>query len=211
MSLPGRSESPRPPHSHLAKIRQRILLAPHLDTVDIVSAGPVGSPRQKWPPPAVVAARASQRLRRRHVRRRLRTRPLQFGSAPPKLKSFSPASWTRKLPNAVRAPLPSRSTRLTSRKSTNLPACRVVTAHKGNLWLKLETRASPPTAPSPNSDHNAVHEIARIVNLAEDRLRRANPPTPPSASATRHHQRRHHRRRRSRCQNIVPSRMLHHH
>ena len=44
---------------------------------------------------------------------------------------------------------------------------QVVTAHKGNLWLKLETHGLAAHGSRPELGRNAVHEMARIVNLLE--------------------------------------------
>jgi len=47
---------------------------------------------------------------------------------------------------------------------TNL---QVVTAHKGDLWLQLETRGKAAHGSRPDLGRNAVHEMARIVDLFE--------------------------------------------
>ncbi len=48
------------------------------------------------------------------------------------------------------------------------PTClKVVTAHKGNLWLKLETHGRAAHGSRPDLGKNAVHEMARIVDLLE--------------------------------------------
>ncbi|HUC84980.1 MAG TPA: M20/M25/M40 family metallo-hydrolase [Candidatus Acidoferrales bacterium] len=44
---------------------------------------------------------------------------------------------------------------------------RVVTAHKGSLWLQLETRGKAAHGATPHRGKNAVHEMARIVDLLE--------------------------------------------
>jgi acetylornithine deacetylase/succinyl-diaminopimelate desuccinylase-like protein len=44
---------------------------------------------------------------------------------------------------------------------------RVVTAHKGNLWLRLETRGKAAHGSCPHLGRNAVHEMSRIVDLLE--------------------------------------------
>jgi acetylornithine deacetylase/succinyl-diaminopimelate desuccinylase-like protein len=44
---------------------------------------------------------------------------------------------------------------------------RVVTAHKGSLWLQLETRGQAAHGATPHLGRNAVHEMARIVDLLE--------------------------------------------
>jgi acetylornithine deacetylase/succinyl-diaminopimelate desuccinylase-like protein len=57
---------------------------------------------------------------------------------------------------------------------------RVVTAHKGSLWLQLETRGRAAHGATPQLGKNAVHEMARIVNEIETdyaaRLRRRRHP-----------------------------------
>lgn len=44
---------------------------------------------------------------------------------------------------------------------------QVVTAHKGSLWLQLETRGRAAHGATPHLGKNAVHEMARIVDLLE--------------------------------------------
>jgi len=57
---------------------------------------------------------------------------------------------------------------------------QVVTAHKGSLWLKLETRGRAAHGSAPQLGQNAVHEMARIVDWLETdyaaRLRRRRHP-----------------------------------
>ena len=57
---------------------------------------------------------------------------------------------------------------------------RVVTAHKGSLWLHLETRGRAANGATPQLGQNAVHEMARIVDMLEtdyaERLRRRRHP-----------------------------------
>src|SRR6185503_11780611 len=45
--------------------------------------------------------------------------------------------------------------------------CQVVTAHKGDLWLKLETRGKAAHGARPDLGRNAVHEMAKIVDVLE--------------------------------------------
>ncbi len=45
--------------------------------------------------------------------------------------------------------------------------CRVVTAHKGDLWLQLETRGRAAHGATPHLGRNAVHEMAGAVHLLE--------------------------------------------
>ncbi len=44
---------------------------------------------------------------------------------------------------------------------------QVVTAHKGSLWLELETRGKAAHGAMPQLGKNAIHEMARIVDLLE--------------------------------------------
>src|ERR1051326_8870006 len=44
---------------------------------------------------------------------------------------------------------------------------QVVTAHKGDLWLQLETRGKAAHGSQPELGRNAVHQMARIVDLLE--------------------------------------------
>ncbi|HTY88204.1 MAG TPA: M20 family metallopeptidase [Candidatus Acidoferrum sp.] len=44
---------------------------------------------------------------------------------------------------------------------------RVVTAHKGSLWLQLETRGRAAHGATPHLGRNAVQEMARVVDLLE--------------------------------------------
>jgi acetylornithine deacetylase/succinyl-diaminopimelate desuccinylase-like protein len=46
-------------------------------------------------------------------------------------------------------------------------SCQVVTAHKGTLWLKLETRGKSAHGSRPELGRNAVHAMARIVDLLQ--------------------------------------------
>jgi len=57
---------------------------------------------------------------------------------------------------------------------------QVVTAHKGSLWLQLETRGKAAHGATPQLGQNAVHEMARVVETLETdyaaRLRRRRHP-----------------------------------
>jgi acetylornithine deacetylase len=44
---------------------------------------------------------------------------------------------------------------------------QVVTAHKGDVWLRLETRGKPAHGARPELGSNAVHAMAKIVDLLE--------------------------------------------
>ncbi len=70
---------------------------------------------------------------------------------------------------------------------------QIVTAHKGDLWLQLQTRGKSAHGARPELGRNAVHQMARVVDLLETeyaaRLRRSRHKTncwaaQPSASAS---------------------------
>ena len=44
---------------------------------------------------------------------------------------------------------------------------QVVTAHKGSLWLELETRGKAAHGATPQFGKNAIHEMARVLDLLE--------------------------------------------
>jgi acetylornithine deacetylase/succinyl-diaminopimelate desuccinylase family protein len=44
---------------------------------------------------------------------------------------------------------------------------QVVTAHKGSLWMQIETRGKAAHGATPQFGKNAIHEMARIVDLLE--------------------------------------------
>ena len=44
---------------------------------------------------------------------------------------------------------------------------KIVTAHKGNLWLRFETRGKAAHGSHPELGKNAIHEMARVVDLLE--------------------------------------------
>lgn len=45
--------------------------------------------------------------------------------------------------------------------------CRVVTAHKGSIWLHLKTRGKAAHGATPHLGKNAVHAMARVVDALE--------------------------------------------
>jgi acetylornithine deacetylase/succinyl-diaminopimelate desuccinylase-like protein len=58
--------------------------------------------------------------------------------------------------------------------------CRVVTSHKGDVWLELESRGKPAHGATPHLGRNAVHLMAQAVDALETtyaaRLRRKRHP-----------------------------------
>jgi acetylornithine deacetylase/succinyl-diaminopimelate desuccinylase-like protein len=143
------------------KIRQTILLAPHLDTVNADDSQFV--PRRK-----------NGRL---HGRGACDTK----GSAAIMLAALCELAESKSRPRETRvifaglvdeehAQAGSRALVAGGFKAdlavigepTRLQA---VTAHKGSLWLKLETRGKAAHGATPQFGRNAIHEMARIVQL----------------------------------------------
>jgi acetylornithine deacetylase/succinyl-diaminopimelate desuccinylase-like protein len=160
--LPGRSNllvrlSPR------GKIRRRILLAPHLDTVDGTDAQ--FTPRRKngrlfgrgaCDTKGSVAAMVEAVCHMaRHGPRPAETEIVFAGLVD---EENAQAGSRALAASGFKADLAvvGEATRL-----------RVVTAHKGSLWLRLETRGRSAHGSQPELGRNAVHTMARIVDLLE--------------------------------------------
>lgn len=150
--------------SPAGKVRQRILLAPHLDTVDVMNEAQL-VPRSK-----------GDRL---YGRGSCDTK----GSAAAMLTALIELSRAKQRPHGteiVFAGMVDEETALGGSRAFAVsgvkadlaivgePTClQVVTAHKGNLWLKLETHGKAAHGSRPELGRNAVHEMARIVDLLE--------------------------------------------
>lgn len=150
------------------KTRHRIILAPHLDTV-----GAPGDPADLFRP-----IHRSGRI---------------YGRGACDTKGSVAAMFTALLRVAASEPRPEQteilfagladeeSTQAGSRAlaATGLKAdlaivgeptrLKVVTAHKGDVWLRLETRGKPAHGARPELGKNAVHEMAKVVDLLETR------------------------------------------
>ena len=159
------------------KIKQRILLAPHLDTVDAMSEDQF-RPRAKHgrlygrgacdTKGSVAAMMFAVCELARSRQRPAHTEIIFTGLIDEEIGqsgSRAVADSGRKADLAIIG----EPTRL-----------QVVTAHKGNLWLKLETHGKAAHGSRPDLGRNAVHEMARIVDLLETtyaaRLRRRRHP-----------------------------------
>ena len=162
--LPGRSNLLARLAPVRKKIRQRILLAPHLDTVDIVNADQL-VPRVKngrlygrgaCDTKGSVAAMFTAVCELARSKQRPAETEIIFAGL---VDEETSQCGSRTLANCgLKADLAiiGEPTRL-----------QVVTAHKGNLWLKLETAGIAAHGSKPELGRNAVHEMARIVNLLE--------------------------------------------
>ena len=161
--FPGRSNllarlSPRGP------LRQRVLLAPHLDTVDVADESQL-TPRVKngrlygrgsCDTKGSVAAMLAALCGLARGKKRPATTEIIFAGL---VDEECGQGGSRALAaSGLQADLAivGEPTRL-----------QAVTAHKGNLWLKLETHGKAAHGARPELGKNAVHEMARIVDLLE--------------------------------------------
>lgn len=161
--LPGRSNLLArlvPP----GKIRRRILLAPHLDTV------PVAHPNQFTP-------------RKKNGRLYGRGACDTKGSVAAMISALCELAQSKHRPRETEiifaGLVDEENAQAGSRAfvQSGLPAdlaivgeptgSKVVTAHKGSLWLRLETRGKSAHGARPELGRNAVHAMSRIVDTLE--------------------------------------------
>jgi acetylornithine deacetylase/succinyl-diaminopimelate desuccinylase-like protein len=184
------------------KIRQTILLAPHLDTVGADDSQFV--PRRKngrlygrgaCDTKGSVAAMLTALCELANVKSRPGETGIVFAGL---VDEENAQAGSRALVNQTccasqrRAPERGSATRSASAVTTDCgfkadlaivgepTRLQVVTAHKGSLWLQLETRGKAAHGATPQLGQNAVHEMARIVDMLETdyaaRLRRRRHP-----------------------------------
>lgn len=161
--LPGRSNvlaTLSPP----GKVKQRLLLAPHLDTVNAVSEK------------QFVPRSANGRIYGRGACD-------AKGSVAAMLTALNRLARQGRRPAAteiVFAGLMDEENAQAGSRALSAGGCQadlaivgeptrlqIVTAHKGSLWLRLETRGKAAHGSCPHLGKNAVHEMARIVDLFE--------------------------------------------
>ncbi len=146
------------------KTRQRILLAPHLDTVDAMSEDQF-------------------RPRAKHGRLYGRGACDTKGSVATMMSAVCELARSRQRPvhteiifiGLVDEEIGQSGSRAVADSGFKADLAiigeptrlQVVTAHKGNLWLKLETHGKAAHGSRPDLGRNAVHEMARIVDLLE--------------------------------------------
>ncbi len=154
------------------KVRQRILLVPHLDTVNAEPAQFV--PRSKGDrlfgrgacdTKGSVAAMLAALGELARSKQRPRETEIIFAGV---VDEENAQAGSRALAGRI-APA--------DLAIVGEPTClRIVTAHKGSLWLRLETRGKSAHGALPELGCNAVHEMARVVDALETnyatRLRR---------------------------------------
>ena len=151
------------------KISQRILLAPHMDTVGLASdvqLNPIEKNgrlhgRGACDTKGSVAAMLTALLQAAESGRRPASTEIVFIGL---IDEENNQSGSRAVASAgFKADLAivGEPTRL-----------QVVTAHKGDLWLSLETKGKAAHGARPELGKNAVHEMARIVDVLETTYRR---------------------------------------
>jgi acetylornithine deacetylase len=159
---PGRSNllarlSPR------GKVRQRILLAPHLDTVNATDEQFTPGKRNgrlfgrgACDTKGSAATMLMALCEMAHARQRLADTEIIFAGLVD--EEHGQAGSRALVASGLRADLAivGEPTRL-----------QVVTAHKGTLWMKLETRGKSAHGSWPELGRNAVHAMARIVDLLQ--------------------------------------------
>ncbi len=152
----------------LGKVKQRILLAPHFDTVGVtsekqfspkVAAGRLHG-RGACDTKGSVAAMLSALAQVAKGKQRPTETEIVFCGL---IDEENAQCGSRALGKRIRADLAivGEPTRL-----------KLVTAHKGSLWLRLETRGKSAHGARPELGINAVHEAARIVDLLETKYAR---------------------------------------
>jgi acetylornithine deacetylase/succinyl-diaminopimelate desuccinylase-like protein len=148
-----------------SKARRRILLAPHLDTVDAVESAftPVknngrlfgrGASDAKGSGAAMISALMEV---------------ARSGTRPAKTEIVFAGLVDEEHAQAGSRALTLRGYRADLAIVGEPTRLKVVTAHKGSAWLQLETRGKSAHGARPELGHNAVHEMARIVDLLETR------------------------------------------
>lgn len=146
------------------KVRQRVLLAPHMDTV--------GVSRQEQFNPVLKNGRI-------YGRGACDTK----GSVAVMFAALLELAQTRRRPTSTEITLVALVDEESGQAGSRFlakslfkadlaivgePTClEVVTAHKGDLWLQLETQGKAAHGSRPELGRNAIHEMARIVHLLE--------------------------------------------
>jgi len=145
------------------KVRQRILLAPHLDTVNaedhqftpLKKNGRLFG-RGACDTKGSVAAMFSAVCDLAESKRRPRETEIVFAGLVDEENALGGSRALAASGFKADLVIVGEATRL-----------QVVTAHKGTLWLRLETHGKAAHGALPELGHNAVHEMARIVDLLQ--------------------------------------------
>ena len=176
------------------KIRRTILLAPHLDTVGADESQFV--PRRKngrlhgrgaCDTKGSVAAMLTALCELANTKSRPQETEIVFAglideeNAQAGSRALVRSSAFRRSDDAIDYPGRLKAELQTTLAIVGEPTrLQVVTAHKGSLWLRLETRGKAAHGAAPQLGQNAVHEMARIVCALETdyaaRLRKSKHP-----------------------------------
>ena len=160
------------------KIRQTILLAPHLDTVGAPEA--LFTPQRKngrlhgrgaCDTKGSVAAMFTALCELAESKSRpMDTQIIFLGLVD---EEYAQSGSRAFVAQASRLCVPNMLTNGRDARATTLAIVgeptklRLVTAHKGSLWLQLETRGKAAHGATPHLGKNAVHEMARVVDFLE--------------------------------------------
>jgi acetylornithine deacetylase/succinyl-diaminopimelate desuccinylase-like protein len=146
------------------KVKQTVLLAPHLDTVNIVSDDQLkprvsngriygrGACDDKGPAAAMLTTLISLATNKK----RPASTEIVFAGMIDEENAQAGSRAVAASGFQADLAIVGEPTRL-----------QIVTAHKGSLWLQLETRGKAAHGSCPDLGKNAVHEMARIVDIIE--------------------------------------------
>lgn len=147
-----------------SKVRQRLLLAPHLDTVNPTSAAQLIPVRRQGrlygrgacDTKGSVAAMFTALGEVARARTRPRNTELVFAGLADEEHAQTGSRALAESGFRADLAIVGEPTRL-----------QVVTAHKGSLWLRVETRGRSAHGATPHLGRNAVHTMARVVEFLQ--------------------------------------------
>lgn len=146
------------------KVRQRIMLAPHMDTVGVVEekqftpqrkAGRIYG-RGACDTKGSIAVFLSALIELASAKRRPSSTEICFIALVDEESGQAGSRFLARSGFKADLAIVGEPTRL-----------KIVTAHKGDLWLQLETRGKAAHGSRPELGRNAVHLMAKIVHLLE--------------------------------------------
>lgn len=148
----------------VGRVRQRIVLAPHMDTVDVVSdeqfnpqlkSGRIYG-RGACDTKGSVAVFLSALLNLAAAKKRPASTEIVLVALVDEENGQAGSRFVARSGFRADLAIVGEPTRL-----------QIVTAHKGDLWLQLETRGKAAHGSRPELGRNAVHLMAKIVHLLE--------------------------------------------
>ena len=152
------------------KVRTRILLAPHMDTVGVADDGQFNPllkggrlhGRGACDTKGSIAVMLSALLELAHSRQRPAETEIMLAALVDEENGQAGSRSLARRGFKADLAIVGEPTRL-----------QIVTAHKGDLWLQLETRGKAAHGSRPELGRNAVHLMAKIVHLLETDYARA--------------------------------------